>query len=97
MTERYTSGTWVVKRGEEEGFIQAWTAFVTWASSMPGSGTFRLVRDLDHPSNYMSFAPWESLEAQSAWKELPRVPRAHRKSPESLRGLPALDLRARHR
>ena len=71
MTETYTSGTWVVKRGEEEGFIRAWTAFVTWASSMPGSGTFRLVRDLDHPSNYMSFAPCESLEAQSAWKELP--------------------------
>jgi heme-degrading monooxygenase HmoA len=26
---------------------------------------------LDHPSNYMSFAPWESFEAQRAWKGLP--------------------------
>jgi heme-degrading monooxygenase HmoA len=40
----------------------------------PGSGTFRLVRDLDHPSNYMSFAPWESSEAQDAWKQLPEFP-----------------------
>jgi heme-degrading monooxygenase HmoA len=57
MTETYTSGAWIVKRGEEEAFVQAWTAFVRWAREMPGSGTFRLVRDLDHPNHYMSFAP----------------------------------------
>jgi heme-degrading monooxygenase HmoA len=71
MTETYTSGRWTVKPGEEDAFVQEWTAFVKWASSMPGSGTFRLVRDLDHPSHYMSFAPWESFEVQNAWKELP--------------------------
>jgi hypothetical protein len=57
MTETYTSGAWIVKPGEEEAFVQEWTSFVTWASSMPGSGTFRLVCDLDDPSHYMSFAP----------------------------------------
>ena len=61
----------MVKPGEEDAFVQEWTAFVTWASDMPGSGTFRLVRDLAHPNAYMSFAPWESFEAQGAWKELP--------------------------
>jgi heme-degrading monooxygenase HmoA len=71
MTETYTSGAWVVKPGEEEAFVQEWTSFVTWASGLPGSGTFRLVRDLDNPRHYMSFAPWESFEAQDAWKELP--------------------------
>jgi heme-degrading monooxygenase HmoA len=71
MAETYTSGTWIVKPGEEDAFVQAWTEFVTWASGMPGSGTFRLVRDLEHPNTYMSFAPWESFEAQGAWKELP--------------------------
>ena len=71
MPETYTSGTWVVKPGEEDAFVQAWTAFVEWASEMPGSGTFRLVRDLDQPRRYVSFAPWESFEAQNAWKELP--------------------------
>ncbi len=71
MTETYTSGAWVVKEGEEDAFVAEWKAFVTWASAMPGSGTFRLVRDLDDPRKFMSFAPWESFEAQNDWKELP--------------------------
>ena len=74
MAETYTSGAWTVKPGEEEGFVQEWTAFVRWASEMPGSGTFRLVRDADQPNRYMSFAPWESFEAQQAWKQLPEFP-----------------------
>lgn len=71
MTETYTSGTWLVNAGEDEAFVQAWTEFVEWANEMPGSGVFRLVRDHDDPQRYMSFAPWESFEAQRAWKELP--------------------------
>ena len=70
MPETYSSGSWVVKHGEEEAFVDAWTDFAIWASAMPGSGTFRLVRDLDNPGHYMSFAPWESSEAQQAWKDL---------------------------
>jgi heme-degrading monooxygenase HmoA len=35
---------------------------------------FRLVRDHDDPSRFMSFAPWESFEAQQAWKEEPEFP-----------------------
>jgi len=71
MTETYTSGAWVVNPAEEDAFVAEWTWFVIWASSMPGSGTFRLVRDLDDPRRYTSFGPWESFEAQQAWKELP--------------------------
>ena len=71
MPETYSSGKWIVKPGEEDAFVEEWTAFVTWASSLPGSGTFRLVRDKDRPSNYLSFAPWESLQAQNAWLEQP--------------------------
>ena len=70
MTETYTSGLWIVKPGEEDAFVEEWRSFVTWASTMPGSGTFRLVRDLDRPDAYMSFAPWESFDAQRSWKEL---------------------------
>jgi heme-degrading monooxygenase HmoA len=71
MTETYTSGIWIVKQGEEEDFVREWTEFVRWAAEMPGSGVFRLVRDVDRPDRYHSFAPWESFEAQKAWKELP--------------------------
>jgi heme-degrading monooxygenase HmoA len=74
MTETYTSGLWKVKSGEEEAFVAAWTDFVTWASGFPGSGTFRLVRDVDQPDRYQSFAPWESFEAQQAWKQEPEFP-----------------------
>ena len=71
MPETYTSGLWQVKAGEEDAFVAAWTDFVEWGRSMPGSSTFRLVRDHDDPSRFMSFAPWESFEAQQAWKEEP--------------------------
>jgi len=71
VTETYSSGRWVVKPGEEDAFVQEWTAFVTWASGMPGSGTFRLVRDLNQPRSYLSFAPWENFDAQNAWNEQP--------------------------
>jgi heme-degrading monooxygenase HmoA len=71
VTETYTSGTWVVKPGEDDAFVREWTLFVSWASEMPGSGTFRLVRDVDEPGRYLSFGPWESFEAQRTWKELP--------------------------
>jgi len=71
MTETYTNGTWLVKPGEDDAFVQAWTEFVTWASGYDGSSTFHLVRDVDQPARYMSFAPWESFEAQNAWKISP--------------------------
>ena len=71
MPETYTSGVWLAKAGEEAEFIAAWQEFVIWAKTMPGCGTFRLVRDLEEPSRFMSFAPRESFEAQCAWKEDP--------------------------
>jgi heme-degrading monooxygenase HmoA len=71
MAETYTHGTWLVKEGEEDEFVDAWRDFVSWGSTWEGSGTFRLVRNVDEPSRYMSFAPWESFEAQKAWKENP--------------------------
>lgn len=71
MTETYTSGVWIVKDGEEEDFVREWTDFVGWASGFDGSGTFRLVRDLERPGTYLSFAPWDSFDAQQTWKEQP--------------------------
>jgi heme-degrading monooxygenase HmoA len=58
-----------VKDGHEDDFIAAWTVFASWAKKQPGSQTFRLVRNVDDPSSFTSFAPWDSFEAQRAWKE----------------------------
>jgi heme-degrading monooxygenase HmoA len=74
VSETYTSGIWVVKDGEEDEFVAAWRDFVSWGSTWPGSGTFRLVRDIDEPGRYTSFAPWESFDAQQAWKQSPEFP-----------------------
>ena len=71
MTETYTSGLWTVKAGEEQEFVEAWKEFVRWAGAMPGSQAFRLVRDLEDSSRFLSFAPWDDFDSQQAWKNLP--------------------------
>ena len=71
MGEAYSSGSWTVKEGEGEKFVEAWTEFAGWLSTMPGAGTARLVRDLSEPQRYLSFAPWESVESMHAWKSAP--------------------------
>jgi heme-degrading monooxygenase HmoA len=71
MAETYTTGMWSAKAGEEREFVQAWQEFASWASGMPGVGTLRLTRDVTEPSRFLSFAPWESLEAIHSWKASP--------------------------
>jgi heme-degrading monooxygenase HmoA len=71
VSETYSSGVWQVKAGEEDAFVEAWREFVGWSAGMDGSGTFRLVRDLGEPGRYLSFAPWESLDAARAWQQQP--------------------------
>jgi heme-degrading monooxygenase HmoA len=71
MAETYTSGSWTVKPGEENDFIEAWKEFVGSATDLPGSGVFRLLQDHDRRDRFTSFGEWESLEAQQAWMQLP--------------------------
>jgi len=61
------------KQDEAEEFVEAWTEFARWVSTMPGAGTARLTRDLSEPRRYLSFAPWESAEAMNAWKSVPEL------------------------
>jgi len=69
MAETYTHGVWIVKAGEEDAFVTAWTDFASWGHSWPGAGRLTLVRDTAEPARYMSFGSWESFEAQRAWKD----------------------------
>lgn len=71
MPETYTSGSWTVKPGEENDFIETWQEFVGWAAELPGSGVFRLLQDIDRRDRFASFGEWESLEAQEAWMQQP--------------------------
>jgi heme-degrading monooxygenase HmoA len=71
MAEIYISVTWIVKACEEDAFVETWREFVTLASEQPGSGTFRLARDLENSSHFVSFGSWDSVEAERAWIEAP--------------------------
>lgn len=69
VAEVYTSGDWLVKEGREAEFVAAWRDLADWtAGSVPGAGWARLLRDRDEPRHFLSFGPWESLEAVAAWR-----------------------------
>ena len=76
MSDTYTSGSWFVRDGEEEAFIAAWREFVATGSELEGSRTFTLVRDLSQRNHYLSYAPWDSVEAQQAWRDSPKFAEA---------------------
>jgi heme-degrading monooxygenase HmoA len=67
----YTTGSWKPNPGSEEAFVEAWSQFAGWASSMPGAGTLRLVRDLGEPGRFVSFGAWDDIDHVRAWKSSP--------------------------
>jgi heme-degrading monooxygenase HmoA len=71
MAALVTTGTWTVDPIKEVAFIDAWTAFAAWASSMPGAGTLRLGRDVSDAARFVSYAGWEDADAVRAWKSVP--------------------------
>ena len=67
----YTTGTWKPNPGSEEAFVEAWSQFAGWASSMPGAGGLRLVRDLGDTGRFVSFGGWDDIDHVRAWKSSP--------------------------
>ena len=61
------------KQDEAEEFVEAWTEFARWVSTMPGAGTARLTRDLSESRRYLSFAPWGERRGDERVEERPRV------------------------
>jgi heme-degrading monooxygenase HmoA len=71
MSDIYTTGSWKPSQVGEQAFVAAWTEFAAWASTMPGAGTLRLVRDLHESGRFVSFGDWESIDEVKAWKSSP--------------------------
>jgi monooxygenase len=71
MAELVTTGTWMVKPGQEVAFTEAWAAFAEWASSMPGARALRLGRDTGDPQRYVSYGPWADAVSVREWKGSP--------------------------
>ena len=68
MIEIYTVGIWTVTAGREEEFVAAWRAMgeATIAEFPAAHG--RLLRDVANPNRFVSFGPWESVEAVDVWR-----------------------------
>jgi heme-degrading monooxygenase HmoA len=68
----YTHGRWVVKSVNEDGFVAAWRELAEWSrGNVEDSSGAVLLRDRAEPSRFLSFGPWESLEAIEAWRADP--------------------------
>jgi len=67
----YTQGTWKVKPGRAAEFVSAWAEFADWSMrEVPGASWAKLLRDTTDENRFVSFGPWQSLDAISAWREL---------------------------
>lgn len=66
----FSAGDWTVKDGhDEQDFIEAWLASVDMDPPIEGLKVRpRLLKDLDRPGHFMSFAEWESREAIDAFR-----------------------------
>ena len=71
MGQAYTHTTWAVKPGQEEEFVRRWTELARWSSAQGLATRAKLLRDVDDQSRFVSFGPWESLDAVRRWRLLP--------------------------
>jgi heme-degrading monooxygenase HmoA len=69
MSDHFASGTWQVRPGEGEQFIERWRAFLGWTrQDHLGLVSASLVRSTADPNRFISFAMWRSAEERDAWK-----------------------------
>jgi len=77
----YTYSVWQVKPGQEEEFVRRWTEFADWTALQGLAAAAKLLRDIEDPSRFVSFGPWESLDTIRRWRHQPgfheRVVRLH--------------------
>ena len=67
MTDHYGSGTWYVKAGHEEEFVERWAEFITWSrSTHPAMLEASLLHDRALPGHYVSFAVWSDPSARTS-------------------------------
>ena len=69
MDERFASGSWHVREGSEQAFVDAWTDLLGWtAREHPAFIAATLLRDQNDPRHFVSFARWTDQGARAAWK-----------------------------
>lgn len=70
--QHYTSGSWLVREGQEEEFVRRWKEFAMQsAKTALGSGDFYLLQEKSNPRHFLSFGSWESQEVIDKWRNTP--------------------------
>jgi heme-degrading monooxygenase HmoA len=70
MENPYTHTTWHVKAGQEDEFVERWGAWVDWSHRAGLTAPALLLRDRESPQTFVSFGPWESMDAVRNWRAL---------------------------
>jgi len=72
MNNDYASGTWYVKEGKEDEFVQRWREFLTWSrSTHPSMTSASLLQDRSVPRHFVSISEWSDAGSRAAWKDTP--------------------------
>jgi heme-degrading monooxygenase HmoA len=71
MAEVWSAGTWTVKEGAEDAFVERWRTFAEWSAETHGPAHAWLLRDRDDPRRFISVGPWPGDEAVAAWRDDP--------------------------
>ena len=75
----YTSGNWLVREGNEQAFIEQWTAVADWClAHSAGSRSFRLIQDAANARHFISFGEWEDQDSISVARSRPEFLRLFR-------------------
>lgn len=70
MARPYTHTTWKVKPGREREFVERWGDWAEWSHREGLTAPGMLLRDADNPEWFVSFGPWESMQAIRSWRTL---------------------------
>ncbi len=70
MAEPFSSTTWIVKPGLEDEFVRRWTEFADWSAGQGLAAPAMLLRDVDEPTYFVSFGPWEDIQMIWRWRGL---------------------------
>lgn len=72
MGDAFASGNWSVAAGNEETFMDRWAEFLEWTKAEnPGFQVANLIRDVENPRHFISFAVWDDPASRRAWKSNP--------------------------
>jgi heme-degrading monooxygenase HmoA len=85
MANVWTHGTWTVKPGREEEFVELWRAMAArGVAELNTAAPPTLLHDRDHANVFVSFGPWPTLEEAKRFRASPIFREAYEKLTEVL-------------